>query len=347
MHQPKKIDIVPKSSQNNPVMKPIYSYALLAAFAAVGSASAVEAVTTPVGYVTQTLSPEKYNLVSLTMQNPSVASGVITAEDSAFVATTGVDFTAILTPGTVYILELPDGTIQEISSWSATQLDTPNDLTGVVTPNTTTYVLRKADTISTVFGATNSAGLAFDADDDYTNNDLVLVPNASNAFDTVYYFDDGAGTSGWFTAAGDPADNLVLNYADGFFVQRGSGSDITLTVDGEVKKVSTKSVLVPGFNFVGSVSPAGLTLANSGLQNSLTISVSEETTPLADLVLKQNPDGSYRSVYYFNDGAGTTGWFDLAGDPADDLALDTGFLIQNLGATKPYEISAPSFYTTL
>ena len=122
MHKPKKIDIVPKSSQNNPVMKPIYSYALLAAFAAVGSASAVEAVTTPVGYVTQTLSPEKYNLVSLTMQNPSVASGVITAEDSAFVATTGVDFTAILTPGTIYILELPDGTIQEISSWSATQL---------------------------------------------------------------------------------------------------------------------------------------------------------------------------------------------------------------------------------
>jgi hypothetical protein len=252
-------------------------------------------------------------------------------------------------------LELPNGVTQEVSAWSGSVLTTPEDVTGSVVPGTTTYKLRKASTVSDVFGATNSVGLKSDGDEDPFNNDLILVPNSSNTFDTIYYFDNTGlvdpidVVKGWFTTGGDPADNFILNYADGFFVQRqpGAGAPLTLTVTGEVKTVPTNNVLLSGFNYVGAVAPVGLTLANSGLQNFLTIATNEtEAGTIADFVLQQQPDGTYRTAYYFNDGE-TVGWFDTGGDPADTLVLDTGFLIQNKGSNKSYTLSVPSSYSSL
>ena len=56
-------------------MKP-YTYAFLAAAAACGMAySAETAYTTPVGYATQALNANSFNLVGMTLQNSPVAAG--------------------------------------------------------------------------------------------------------------------------------------------------------------------------------------------------------------------------------------------------------------------------------
>jgi len=318
-------------------------YSLLAA-AACGMAFGQTAYTTPVGYVTQTLSPNKSTLISVTVQNPTDAAGVIDAESAApnTVTDTQVNFTTILTVGATYILEFPDGLIQEVTSWSGSVLTTPDDITASVVPGTTTYKLRRATTVSDIFGANNSFGLKADGAAP-ADNDLILIPNAQNAFDTVYYFDDGE-TVGWFDFQDNMADNKVINYADGIFVQRqNQGTDISLVINGEVKTESTKNTLFSGFNFLGAVAPLGLELSNSGLENSLTIATSGEEVPDADKVLQQQPNGSYRTAYYFDDGE-TVGWFDAQDNTADDMVLDTGFLIENKGAPKGYTLSVPASY---
>lgn len=307
---------------------------LLAATAAGGGISFSQtATTTPVGYVTQTLSPNMYNLVSVTMHNPVVYSGLVQGKNSTSISFTGVDFTSLLQTGSIYILELPDGTIQEISGWTTTSLNTPQDISGAITINNTVCKLRRASTVKDIFGANNTFGLQSDGDENLNNNDLILVPNANNSLDTVYYYDDGD-VSGWFDRQGNEANNKVLNYGDGFFVQRRvGGAPIQLTVVGEVKSSPTSSVIVSGYNYMGSVAPAGIALKNSGLKNFLAQATSEESIASADLVLQQRSNGTYNTVYYYNDGE-TTGWFDYQGNQADDLILNSGYLIFNKGSVK-------------
>lgn len=316
------------------------SFSLLAAALATGLASAQTAYTTPVGYTTKTLKPNIFNLVGLTLHNPTVAAGVIDAVTSSSVTVNEVNFTTTLTEGSTYVLELADGTVQEITSWSGSVLTTPDDISGLVTPATTTYKIRKASTVSDVFGATNSAGLTPSVDGDFSvNTDLVLIFNGS-AFDTVFYINDGQGTEGWFDTNGNPAANNVIAYPDGFFVQRVTGSDIDLTVTGEVKTSGTNGALANGFNYLSGVVPAGLTLASSGLSSSVTASPDGDFT-VVDNILTQNTDGSYTTHFYIDDGAGTSGWFDTIGNPTGTSPLDGGFLLLNVGGTKPYSINSP------
>jgi hypothetical protein len=305
--------------------------------------SAETAYTTPVGYVTKTLKPNIFSLVGVTLHNPTVAAGILDAVTSGpnTVTDNQVDFTATLSVGSTYILELGDGTVQEITSWSGNVLTTPDDISGLVTPATTKYKLRKASTVSDVFGATNSAGLTPSVDGDFTvNTDLVLIFNGAS-FDTVYYINDGGGTEGWFDDGGNPAENKVVAYPESLFVQRVAGSDIDLVVSGEVKVDGTNGILTNGFNYLSSVAPAGMTLASSGLSSSVLASPDGDFT-VVDNVLIQNPDGSYATHYYIDDGGGTTGWFDDGGNSTDTTPLDGGFLLLNVGGTKPYSIAAPT-----
>lgn len=325
-------------------MKSYIPYSLLAA-AACGLAYGETAYTTPVGYNTTSLEPNKYNLVSVTLHNSPIYSGIISAESSETITSTGANFSSLLQAGVSYVLELPNGTIQEITSWNGDSLTTPDDITASVVPGTTTFILRKATTVADLLGASNAVGLTPDSDDDYTSgNDLVLIPNASGAFDTVYYYDNGSDPGGWFDDLGNSADSKPLIYADSLFIQRGDGSAVPLVVTGEIKKAPTAGVLTPGFNFVGAVSPVGLTVSSSGLDSFLTGGDSEES---ADNILLQNSNGTYRTIYLFNDGESPVAWFDTLGEPADEVSLDGGFLIFNRGATKPAVISVPSSYNGL
>ena len=319
-------------------------YSLIAAATACGLASTVAqtAYTNPVGYSTKTLKPGIFNLVGATLQNPTAAAGVLDAVAAApnSVTDNEVNFTTTLTGGATYVLEFADGTVQEITAWSGSVLTTPDNLSGVVTPSSTTYTLRKASTVSDLFGATNSVGLTASVDGDFTaNTDLLLIFNGSS-FDTVYYFDDGFGTTGWFDTDGNPAEDKVIAYPDGFFVQRVAGADVDLVVTGEVKAAATGGLLASGYNYLNGVVPAGLTLDSSGLASYVLASADGDFTTVDNLLI-QNTDGSYTTNYYFDDGFGTAGWYDTDGNPTDTSALDGGFLLFNVGTSKPYTITSP------
>jgi hypothetical protein len=136
------------------------TYAFLAAALACGVANAQTAYTTPVGYVSIPMAPGQFTFGGLTLQSATVAAGVLSSSSASSVTASGsIDFTALLTPGSVYILELPDGTIQEVTSWSGATLNTPEDISGVVTAGVTTFKLRQWATVAPVFGLSNSAGL--------------------------------------------------------------------------------------------------------------------------------------------------------------------------------------------
>jgi hypothetical protein len=300
--------------------------------------------TVPVGYSTSTLAPNQFTLVSPTVHSSSIASGVLDAVSAApnTVTDNEVNFTTTLTAGATYILELPNGIIQEVASWSGSVLTTPENITTHVTPATTTYKLRKAATISDVFGATNSAGLTASPDGNTAIADNILVYNGST-FDTVYYYNDGS-FAGWFDAVGNAAQNKVLNYADGFYVKRVTGSNINLVFSGEIKSKPTSGVLTNGYNYLGAVAPAGLDLDSSGLKNFISQSSTGNPSTVDNVLI---PDGAvYRTCYYFNDGAGFEGWYDAQGSAVGNLSLSSGFLILNRGVTKLYTLSVPAGYSS-
>ena len=330
-------------------MKTSISYSLIAAAMACGFANGqTTAYTTPVGYVTQTLAANQFTLVGLTTHNSAVAAGILDAESASpnTVTDNAINFTTILSVGSTYILELADGTVQEITSWSGSVLTTPDNITGVVVPGTTSYTLRKAATVAETFGLANSVGLSPDTDGSFTGTDFILILNqAGSAFITVYYFNDGAGTTGWFTEAGDPAENIPFVYPDSFFVKRAAGVTKTLVVSGEVKLKPTGGRLVAGFNYTNGVAPVGSNLGNSGLQAYLTPDTDGSFTGTDFVLIQQGV--AYLTAYYFNDGAGTTGWFTEAGDPAESIALDGGFLLKSASGPKPFNVSVPSSFSNL
>jgi hypothetical protein len=118
-----------------------------------------------------------------------------------------------------------------------------------------------------------------------------------------------------------------------------------LVVSGEVKTSQTVLALQSGNNFVSSVYPVGSTFGNSNLSLSLAPSTDGDTAA-ADTILVPNPDGSYTTCFYYNDGTTQT-WYDLDFNVVDTTPLTSGFVIQNKGIAKNSTISSPSFYSSL
>lgn len=325
-----------------PMKTTIYSLLSVAACGiAIGQTTAY---TTPVGYTTKTLAPNQFTLVGLTLHNPTIASGTIDAESATSVTDNDTNFSTALTAGSTYILELSNGALQEITSWSQGVLTTPNNITSFVAPGDS-YKIRKAATIAEIFGANNNFGLGKDTDGTFAGTDFIMLQNASGAFDSFYYFDDGAGSTGWFSEQGDPAGNKAIAYPDGFFVKRAAGSPITLVISGEVKKAATGGVLNSGFNYLSGVAPAGLTLGTSGLQAFVAPDTDGSLTG-TDTILIQQSNGTYVTAYYFNDTV-TVGWYTDAGDSADNLSLDGGLLIKSITGPKAFTMSVPASYSGL
>lgn len=336
----------PKDNQSQKHMKPkTILTALAVALLAPGALYATTATTTPVGYVTETLKPNITNLVGLTVHSPTVFSGVITGEASDKLTVAGANFTTLLTAGATYILELPDGTIQEITSWTATELTTPQDVSGVVTPNTTVLNLRKAPTVAEIFGAANQVGLTVSTDGSTAACDTILVPNGLGGFNTYFYYNDGVDQA-WI----DPGFNFVADvpivYTDALLVRRVAGTDKDLVVTGEVKKTPTKLVAIAGDNYFGAIYPAGNTLDSSTLQTQVTPSV-DGSPVLADLILFPNGTGGFGTNLYYNDGVDQA-WIDPGFNFTGPTAFTSGYLFTNKGALKTLtHVPDPTVFSSL
>lgn len=330
-------------------MKSSISYSLLAAAMACGLAQgAATAYTTPVGYATVPIKPGIFNLVGVTLQQPTAVAGIITAVSGTTITSSASNF-SVLTPGVVYILEITNGAgngvIQEIiNPPSATTITTPQDISASITPGVTTFSIRKADTLNSAFGALNEKmNLSASTDGSSNGADLVLIPVGDGSYKT-YYFVNAPSIPfvGWLDGS-DPAGDVVVNYADGVFVQTlPSSAAKNLVTSGEVKATKTSGLLATGFNLLNSVAPAGLTLIQSGLQNSMTPSTDGSSNG-ADLLLIPDPafPGAYKTYYYVvAPSIPYTGWLD-GSDPADNVNLNGAFFLNKFSAPAAYTVAGP------
>jgi hypothetical protein len=289
------------------------------------------ATTTPVGYVTEILKPEITNIVGLTLHSPTVFSGTITGEAADKLTVASANFTSLLTEGSTYILELPNGTIQEITSWSATELNTPQDVTSDVTPNTTSFKLRKAPTIGEVFGANNSVGFTPSPDGSTTACDTIAVPNGTGGFTTYFYYNDGTDQL-WVDVDFNEAVNVPLIYTDALLIKRVAGSDLNLTIAGEIKTTPTNVVVISGTSYLGSIYPAGNTLASSSFSSQI-IPSADGSTLEADLIQFPNGTGGFVTNMYYNDGTDQL-WVDVDFNETATSSFGSAYVFANKGQTK-------------
>jgi hypothetical protein len=240
-----------------------YAYSLLAAAAACGFAAAETAYTTPVGYETLAFNTG-FNFAGVRLQEAPVAAGDIEAISATTVTDSDIDFDTILTTGQSYVLEIQNGTgiVQVTGVWSGSDLTVAADLTGDVAIDDT-YLLRPVSTLASVFGNA-AAGHKLDIGAGGASGaDQVWFWNGAG-YDR-YYFDEFGGPGfdqeTWVNVdTSDVVDGSTINliYTDGVIVSSANGKDVV--VSGEVKTGPSELNLVGGFNFVGSVAPAGATL---------------------------------------------------------------------------------------
>jgi len=320
-------------------MKNLIHLTAIAALAASGLTNAqTAAYSKPSGYMTQTLS-QGFNLIGLTLQNSPAASGTSTTVTSTTLSSSSSDFTASLAPGAKYLLEITSGAkpglVVEVSTWTATTLNLVDDLTSVGVIAGDTFNLRKAPTLEEIFGTTTSV---LTKSNNSALADIVYIPQGNGAY-SRYFLNN---SSVWRNALGGAAPSIPVTYLDGIFVEKKNAGDVSLVMTGQVKTTATVIGLSAGFNLIGNPYPAGATLQNSGLADSLGRS---NNSALADIVYIPTANGAYDRFFVNNTGV----WRNALGGAAPaDHPLTSAMFIERKGATG-LEVTrtAPDTYSNL
>jgi hypothetical protein len=331
-------------------MKTITYSLILAALAATGSAIAQDtAYTTPVGYETLRLAPGQFNIIGKRLFNPPVASGTFETSTPATLVDNEAAFN--LEPATNYIIESAAGGIV-ITSGASFSGTTVSGLSGITPSFQGKYVVRVAETVSSIFGAANQAGLASSANADPTEADLILIPNGSG-FTRVFYstFADDPAFQGWLDAdTFDKVSDELIDPSQGLFVQTAiSTSPIDLVISGEVKTTPTAFVVDNTFTLLGGVYPAGATLATSGISNYLQKSPNADPTEADNILLPDGAGGFVRAFFStFADDPEFAGW--LNSDTFDKIPnqeITSGFFVNKIGPSFTGLNTPPASYDTL
>jgi hypothetical protein len=330
-------------------MKPL-SYALIAAAAACGLATAqTTAYTTPVGYTTQTLETNKFNLVGINLMTPTLVASKVTGVASNVISDSTINFTTALPAGKMCILEVTSGTaagtVQEFTDWTGSDITLPAAVAGVAAGDT--YRVRVAPTLQEMFPVgflTGGVGA--------TNADKIWVPNGSGSY-TQYWYKTNA-PIGWHTTttgtndAGLVTSSVPLVYIDGLLVEKKNVAK-DLVISGEVKTTPSNALVIKGFNPLGVTPPVGLTLFTSGLRPDIAGGVGATN---ADTVWVPTGGGNYVKYWYKTNAP--IGWHTTTTGTNDtglvtvDVALPPAIYLERKGAT-PAVITwdVPASYSTL
>jgi hypothetical protein len=322
-------------------MKPIIPFALLGAFFAIGAAKA--ASTTPVGYETLAISPG-FNYAGLRLQGAPLYAGTFETVGSGSLTDTGATFA--LTAATTYVIEINDGSgiITEVlgSAASGDTITTADNLSAAGVANGASYTIREAATLSSIFGANNSAGLV-GGFGGIGGADVIFVPNGSGGLDQYYYDDLEAS---WADVNGIPVNGALVPvvYTDGLIIS--ATASVNLVVTGEVKTEPTAATVAGGFNYIGSVYPAGATLSSAFDSAVPTLDRGFGGIGGADVFFV--PDGlGGLNQYYYDDLE--LSWADVNGLPVDGslIQLPSGVIFSNEGSPISLKITPPAFYSGL
>ena len=169
------------------------------------------------------------------------------------------------------------------------------------------FVIYETATISSIFGATNTAGLTPAATP--ASADIIYLGSAG---ELVGYFYNSTASVWRAVATPDAGDAGATEVAPGaalLVARKASGADtISLTVTGDTLPGRQVSGVSTGFQVINNPYSVSTTLAASGLQSYVTGGTAAAN---ADVIYLEQ-DGVLTGYYYKTGGLGGTGWRSLA-----------------------------------
>ena len=309
------------------------------------------AKTGPVGYETISLEAG-FNYIGLRLHQPTLAAGALDAVSSGSVTDNDVNIGALVSSGKTYIVEVKTtspadtGAVAEVlgSAIAGGVITTSNNLVAVGAAVGDKYIVRESDTLSSVFGAANSAGLA-PGYSGPTGADLVYVPNGIGGL-TAYYYD--LDNTSWALASNSSlvsGSDIPLVYLDGLVVF--ANAPLNLVVDGEVKKSNVIQVASPDFNYLSTVFPAGATLDSAFTGSLATIHPGYSGPTGADLIYVPSAGQNLTAYFYDLDNASWALASNSSLVSGSSVTLPSGIIYFNAGAQINVKNSAPAYYSTL
>lgn len=315
-------------------MKPIYSYALLAAFAAVGSASAVEAVTTPVGYYSFE-GKAGGNVFVPTLVNPAAFAGSITAAGSTTLTAAAASFTSgAFNEGAVYATHYVEitsgpqaGVVLDIVSNTGSVITLADNITSLGLTGSETIKVRPHVTLKGVMQSSESVLNAF-------SDNVTFYAADGSSVSYIFGADGGTGWSSDFATA----DGNLRPIAPGAGLILGLLGDVALPISGEVKSTPTVVMLSAGVvNIVGPLNPL------VGTTTSLNSVGFGDLAAFADGITVYVPGPLDTSTSYVPLGDGTIS-SDFATATTDTISNTTGAVVIP-GADTPLKL-LPGFTVT-
>jgi len=321
----------------NPSVLPLKLRCALAicALAALQSASAQNATTTPVGYITINVNGGTPAAPKVTLVAPSLVGAVQWQGATANTGVTPSQFTVIGTPWSANQFNGANGThYVEIASgansgaWSYVTATTGNSVTtqddlSSLAVGGDTIAIRKCVTLADFFGANNEAGLL--AGDELSLADEVLVYDGLTPQPYFFYDDPSDIDDGWYDADGVLANTAAIGPNQPVLIKRKAGG-LTFKFVGHVKKGPTFIPVETGTNIIPIVRAAGveLNLASLYTGNTTTGVKPGDELALADELLVYN-SSSISSYYYYDDPADVDdGWYDADGILSNTITLQEG-----------------------
>jgi len=296
------------------------------------------ATSNPVGYVTENLLPG-FNLIGLTLHNPTGNAGDFETEVGATLTDDQADFSNLDLSAETYILEITSGPAAGTTAFidSATSNSITVEGGATLEAGTANYQIRPALTLDDVFGDSVLTG-SFSA----AAADIVFVPDGTGGY-TQYFFSTTGNEFRLTSAPFAASDPVPLLYADGLLVQnRGTAKE--LVIAGAVKTTPTAVASIQGFNAVSVAGPVGVSLNDSNLNDFLEASFSAAA---ADIIWVPDGTGGFTQYFY----SSTSNLWRLTSSPfagdEGDVELPSGIFIQRRGSDTAGVFDLPAEYSSL
>ena len=344
------------------------------------SAFAQGVTTDPVGYVTTTITGASgsaaFSSVSTPLHSGNVAVGAISSASGAVITLTGSPLEAddqlvstdVNGSNLYYLLVTEVGSTSEgllldvtDNTTNTITVDYSGDLSSVLTA-ADSIVVREYNTVASIFGAANEAGLTSGQAD--TSSDIVyLMENGGTGTFTRYYYQTDAfgglfGGDGWRLVGDINTDigNTRVAPDGAVLVKRITAGDVSFVTAGTVSEDDVLTPLQTGINLVATTYPVDSTLFSLGLYvngNDRGV-VSGQDDQSSDLVYVLQSSGTYNRYYYQTDVFpglfGGDGWR-AVGNINDDagavsIPIGSAVLVKHIGSGNNWESSAPYSFTS-
>ena len=314
-----------------------------------------QATSNVVGYETFTAPGNSSLLVGIRLHNTVDFSGVFTSSTGASLTDSAADFSSV-DADALYLVEINDesspvnGTIIEVfgSEFSGGEI---SSLSGITADFEASYVIRRAATVSDIFGGGDSGNALVLDPGTSTTGDTIFIPATGETISHSEDVDLGIPgvppTPGVYQstdASNTDPGNTPLPYLDAFFITNRGSDDLDVIIAGELKTGATVYPVIEENTFFSGVYPALTTLDNSGLADNADFT--QGSSASGDLIFDPNTSEVFNRSADVDLGIPgvppTPGEFvgSLGGDGSSEVPA--AFIFQNRGAGGNLLYTPPS-----